>query len=126
MKRSCTLFVFQYLFHGIEPSLYVLGHEQCNFLKCRIRYGKLMNYKENKTNKDLFLKSLEKLFKLKDSFSFENNTVIVNDRLAKHFTNNLMNMVLFNLWSYEKYRARDGILIDHLLPWIQILHSAKP
>jgi len=58
-------------------------------------------------------------------FSFR-NTIIVNDKPAKHVTNDPQNMLLFDSWSYEGYGARDGILIHHLLPWIQRLHLGRP
>ena len=46
-----------------------------------------MNYKVKGTDKDLFLKLLEKLFGLENSmFSFE-NTVIVDDSPVKQVTN---------------------------------------
>jgi NLI interacting factor-like phosphatase len=126
MKREHALLVTEFLFKDQEPPLYVLGQEQCNILKCRNKRGKISNYRVRRMDKDLFLKPLDKLFQLENSVFSLNNTIIVDDSLAKHITNFLRNVILFETWSYQGDRASDGILIDHLLPWIQRLHLAKP
>ena len=96
MKRSTALHIFKYLFHKLEPPLYVLGQEQCNVLKCKARDGKLVNYKLKDLGRDLFLKSLKKLFNLENSLFSIGNTFIVDDKLAKHVTNHPQNVVLFD------------------------------
>jgi len=95
-------------------------------MKCKARNGKLGNYKVRGMDKDLFIKSLIKLYKLRGSIFSKNIIVIINDRSKKYFLNNPVNVVLFDPWSFEGYGARDGILIGHLLPWIRRLHSERP
>jgi NLI interacting factor-like phosphatase len=126
MKRSNILPVAEHLFEGLEQPLYVLGQEQCNILKCRNKRGKIVNYKVKGTDKDLFLKPLDKLFELQDSiFSFQ-NTIIVDDSPMKHVTNFSWSVLLFETWSYKGEGAMDENLMGDILPWIRRLHLSKP
>ena len=85
-----------------------------------------MNYKVKGTDKDLFLKPLEKLFGLENSmFSFE-NTVIVDDSLVKQVTNFPWGVLLLEAWTYKGHGPTDRFLIDELLPWFQRLHISRP
>ena len=81
--------------------------------------------KENGTNKDLFLKLLEKLFVAPTASFSADNTIIVDDSPVKHVMNEPENVVLPNSWSYVGDGANDSFLMDQLLPWIRGLHLAR-
>ena len=76
------------------------------------------------TDKDLFLKNLEMLFKgFKGRFS-ASNTIIVDDCPTKHVMNQPINVVLPDLWSYRGSGPRDTYLMDILFSWFQRLYDA--
>ena len=126
MKRSTVIEICNVLFKGLDPPLHVFGQEQCDIVKCKLNNGRIGNYKTKGTNKDLFLKPLEKLFEMSDSVFGSENTLIVDDSPEKHITNHPKNVILLETWSYLGYGGTDGILIDHLLPYIQRLHVERP
>jgi len=125
MKRKYALAVTKTIFKDIESPLYVLRLEQCNMIKLRNKHGELMNYKVKGIDKNIFFKPLDKLFELENSIIFFDNIIMVNDNLAKYIMNCPSNVILFESLSYEGDGALDGILIDHLLPWIQCLHLVR-
>lgn len=126
MKRKHALAITKHLFKDLQLPLYLLGQEQCSVIKFRDGHGHLANLTVKGTNDDLLLKPLDKLVELENSiFSFD-NTIIVDHNLARHVTNFPSNVILFETWSYEGDGALDGILIDHLLLWIQRFQLARP
>jgi len=117
MKRLNVLSIAEHLFHGIEPPLYGLEQEQCNILKCRNKHDKIVNYKVKGTDKDLFLKPLDKLFGLENLiFSLENKIIV--DSPVKHITNFSRSVLLVETWLYQEDWATNKTLINDLLSWI--------
>ena len=125
MANSTTRLICEYLFHGLEPPLHIFGQEFCEVIKCRGVRGKITNFKVKGTNKDLFLKPLDKLFDLTNSKFSSINTVIVDDSPEKHVLNEPENVVLPQSWSEGNDGASDRFLVDDLMPWIQRLHNSK-
>jgi hypothetical protein len=126
MKRATIIKVCNALFKGIDSPWHVFGQEQCVVLKRKSKGGRIVNYKVKGTDEDLFLKPLERLFDMEDSIFSRENTIIVDDSPTKQVTNNPENVIPFDMWFYQGYGAMDGILIDHLLPYIWHLHKARP
>ena len=77
------------------------------------------------TDKDLFLKNLDRLFKDRRGSFSSDNTVIVDDSPVKHIMNRPHNVILPDSWSYRGNGLRDSFLFDVLLPWFQRLHIAR-
>jgi hypothetical protein len=125
MKKSTTEMISQYLFRDNVPPFQILGQDACQTLKQRDRSGRLTTFKVPGTDKDLFLKNLDILFKgSRGSFSSA-NTIIVDDSPMKHIMNKPQNVILPNLWSYKGSGPQDSFLLDALLPWFQRLHVAS-
>ena len=124
MKKSTTDSVVQYLFRGIQLPSLVLGQVSCETLKCRDRHGRVSTFKVPGTDKDLFLKNLDKLFTGHGGRFTSANTIVVDDSPNKHILNEPQNVVLPDSWSYVGAGARDHFLIDVLLPWFQRLHRS--
>ena len=125
MKSSTTKLISEYLFKDLDPPLLIFGQEHCKTLKCKNKCGGLVTVKESGTNKDLFLKPLEKLFMAPTASFSVDNTIIVDDSPVQHVMNELENVVLPDSWSYVGDDANDSFLMDQLLPWIRGFHLAR-
>jgi hypothetical protein len=123
MATSTTKLICDYLFKGLQPPLHILGQDSCDVIKCRGSRGKLSNLKVKGTNKDLFLKPLDKVFETPNSKFNSSNIIIVDDSREKHVLNEPENVVLPMSWSQD--HASDRFLVDELLPWIQRLHQCR-
>lgn len=126
MKRSNVRPIADHLFRDIESPMYVLGQEQCGIMMCRNRRGRVVPYKVKGTDKDLLLKPMDKLDRLKSWNFTKNNTIIVDDSPIKHFMNYSSQVVLLDTWSYNGDGVADNYLVTELLPWIRRLHLARP
>lgn len=123
MAAPTTKLITEYLFRGLQPLLHIFGQDTCDVIKCRGSRGKMSNFKVKGTNKDLFLKPLDKLFEPQNSKFSCSNTIIVDDSREKHILNEPENVVLPVSWS--RFEERDRFLVDDLLPWIQRLHRCR-
>ena len=101
----------------------VLGQDSCKTVKCRDTSGRLVSFKEPRTDKELFLKNPESLFSSSRGNFSCNNTVIVDDSPRKHIMNKSENVVLPNAWSNRGNGDRDTFLLNVLLPYFRRLHA---
>ncbi len=62
MATTTTKLICEYLFRGLQPPLHIMGQDSCDVIKYRGVRNKLSILKVKGTNKDLFLKPLDKLF----------------------------------------------------------------
>ena len=92
----------------------ILEQNSCEVVKIRGLRNKLSNFKVKGTNKDLFLKSLDKLFDSVNSKFSTHDTIIIDDSREKHVMNEPENVVLPVSWS--KLDDSDRFLVDELLP----------
>jgi hypothetical protein len=123
MVTTTTKLICEYLFKGPQPPLHIMGQDFCDVIKYRGSRNKLSILKVKGTNKDLFLKPLDKLFEPQNSNFSSSNTIIVDDSREKHVLNEPENVVLPMSWS--QHHAADRFLVDELLPWIQRLHQCR-
>ena len=125
MKKSTTDQIAQYLFRDIPSPFQVFGQDSCQTLRKRDSSGRLSSFKVPGTDKDLFLKNLEMLFKGSKGRFSASNTIIVDDCPTKHVMNQPINVVLPDSWSYRGNGPCDTYLMDILLSWFQRLHDAR-
>ena len=123
MALPTTKSMCEYLFWGLKAPLHILGQDSCDVIKYRGPRNKLSNLKVKGTNKDLFVKPLDKLFDPTGSKFSSSNTIIVDDSREKHVLNEPEIVVLPILWS--QHDVVDRFLVDELLPWIQRLHQCR-
>jgi hypothetical protein len=71
--------ICEYLFKGLHAPLHIMGQDSCDVIKYRGSWNKLSILKVKGTNKDLFFKPLDKLFKSQNSKFSSSNTIIVDD-----------------------------------------------
>ena len=119
VKSVCDL-LFQGL--AVKP-LNILGQESCDRIRVQDDRGKVSYMKVKGTEKDLFLKTLPKLFlsTFRGRYSAE-NTIIVDDSPMKHVLNPAENVILPETWAYAGAGQADTYLMDTLLPWVLQLH----
>ena len=125
MKKSTTDQIAQYLFRDIPSPFQVFGQDSCQTLRKRDSSGRLSSFKVPGTDRNLFLKNLEMLFKGSKGRFSASNTIIVDDYPTKHVMNQPINVVLPDSWSYRGSGPRDTYLMDILLSWFQRLHNAR-
>lgn len=125
MKKSTTDSICQYLFRDMELPFLILGLNSCKTLKCRDKSGRVIPFKVQGTNKELFLKNLDTLFNGSEGCFSSNNTIVVDDSPSKHILNKSENVILPESWSYKGNGHQDTFLLGILLPWIQRLHAAR-
>lgn len=123
MVLPTTKAICEYLFRGVQSPKLILGQNSCEVLKVRGPRNKLSNWKVKGTNKDLFLKPLDKLFGTMNSKFNAHDTIIIDDSRDKHVLNEPENVVLPESWIAAD--ASDRFLVDELLPWIQRLHQSR-
>lgn len=123
MVLTTTKSICDYLFRGVHSPYLIWGQNSCEVVKVRGLRNKLSNLKVKGTNKDLFLKPLDKLFDALDSKFHPHDTIIIDDSREKHVVNEPENVVLPVSWSERD--VSDRFLVDELLPWIQRLHQSR-
>ena len=123
MKKTTIEEICKYLFRGGQMPINVLGQDSCKTVKCKDTSGRLVSFKEPRTDKDLFLKNLELLFSSSRGNFTCNNTVIVDDSPRKHIMNKLENVVLPDAWSNRGNGDKDTFLLNVLLPYFRRLHA---
>jgi hypothetical protein len=122
VKSVCDL-LFQGL--AVKP-LNILGQESCDRIRVQDDRGKVSYLKVKGTEKDLFLKTLQKqLFRTFGGRYSADNTIIVDDSPMKHVLNPAENVILPETWAYAGAGQADTYLMDTLLPWLLQLHRNR-
>jgi hypothetical protein len=102
----------------------ILGQDSYDGIRVQNSHRKVSYMKVKGTDKQLFLKSIEKqLFLRFNGRYLPENIVVVDDSPVKHVLNPIENVILLESWSFEGEGQSDTYLIDTLLPWILQLHQ---
>jgi hypothetical protein len=122
VKSICD-FLFKDLL--VKP-VNILGQESCELIKVHDIRGKVSFLKVKETDKPMFLKVIRRhLFFGFNGRHTKDNTVIVDDSLAKHVLNPPQNVILPETWTFASTGQADTYLMDTLLPWILQLHMNR-
>ena len=125
MKKTTVEEIYKYLFRRGQMPICVLEQDSCKTVKCRDTSGRLLSFKEPRTNKELFLKNLESFFSSSRRNFSCSNTVIVDDSPRKHIMNKPENVVLPDAWSNRGNGDKDTFLLNVLLPYFRRLHANR-
>jgi hypothetical protein len=124
MRVSTIKSVCNLLFEGLPVKpLNILGHESCDRIRVQDDRGKVSYLKVKGTEKELFLKSIQKY--LLSGFGgryCSENTIVVDDSPMKHVLNPSENVILPKSWTIASAGESDSFFMDTLLPWVLQLH----
>ena len=98
--RSMAEFICDDFLKGMLFPVIICGKEECEFIKCNGRGGKIKHCRSKKTGV-VYLKPLEKLCRLDLSVFMPENTIMVDCSPARHIYNELSNVTLLEKWSYQ-------------------------
>ena len=127
MRVSTVKSVCDLLFKGLAVQPHnILGQESCDRIRVQDDRGKVSYMKVKGTQKDLFLKTLQKhLFHAFNGRYSADNTIIVDDSPMKHVLNPPENVILPKTWAYAGAGQADTYLVDTLLPCLLELHRNR-
>jgi hypothetical protein len=124
MRVSTVKSVCNLLLEGLPVKpLNILGQESYDRIRVQDDWEKVSYMKIKGTEKELFLKSIQKhLFSGFGGRYCAENTIVVDDNPMKHVLNLSENVILPESWTFAGARKLDSFLMDTLLPWVLQLH----
>ncbi len=127
MRVSTVKSVCDLLFQGLAVKpINILGQESCDRMRVEDSLGKVSYFKVKGTEKDLFLKTLQKhLFSSFQNRYTVDNTIVIDDSPVKHILNPPENIILPETWAFAGAGQADTYLMDTLLPWLLQLHKNR-
>lgn len=125
MRANTARDISRYLFRDLKIPKVEFGQEHCQKVLVSVDKGVRTYLKVENTEKEVFLKSLERnLFTQRDGSFTKENTIIIDDSPYKHVVNDPENVLLLDSWSYQDNGRDDSYLLDVLLPWLRRLHNS--